>query len=108
MPDRVVLLVLDDVLVGQAGEIIVGLVVLAHMVEAEAMILALVPAPLGRGVETGLRAALPLASRAGLAQQAVLVGLDAQAVEEFRVELHGIGIMGSCGRHNKNGPLGSD
>ena len=57
MADRVVLLVLDHVLVGQTREIVVGLVVLAHMVEAEAVVLALVPAALRRRVETRLLAA---------------------------------------------------
>ena len=36
------------------------------------------------------------------------VGLDAQAVEEFRVELHGLGIMRSGACHNKNGPHAID
>ena len=108
MADRVVLLVLDDVLVGQAGEIIVALVVLAHMVEAEAVILAFLPPALGRRVESRLGAARPIASRAGIAQQAVRVRLDAQAVEEFRVELHGLGIMRSGACHNKNGPHAID
>src|SRR5262249_24834970 len=97
MADRVVLLVLDHLLVGQPGKIVVGLVVGAHMVEAVAVILAFKPAALGRRVKPRLGAALPLASRTRLAQQAILVGLDAQAVEEFRVELHGRSIMSSGG-----------
>src|SRR3990170_2328053 len=108
VPGRVVLLVLDHLFVGETGKIIIPLVVLAHMVEAEAMILALLAAALGRGVEARLLAPLPFASRTGIAQQAVLVRLDAQAVEEFRVELHGAGIMRSGGRHNKNGPSGGN
>ncbi len=88
MADRVVLLMLDHVLVGKAGEVVIGLVVLAHVVEAEAVILALVPASLGRRVEAWLLAARRLALRTRIAQQPVLVRLDAQAVEEFRVELH--------------------
>ncbi len=91
-------------LIGQTGEIVIRLVVLAHMVEAEAVVLALVPAPLGRRVETGLLAARRLATRTGVAQQPVLVRLDAEAVEEFRVELHGARIMRSYGSHDKNGP----
>jgi hypothetical protein len=78
------------------------------MVEAEAMILALPAASLGRRVKPGLLAALPLATGTGIAQQAVLIRLDPQSVEEFRVELHGIGIMGRGGWHNKNGPSGRD
>src|SRR5262245_36253855 len=94
---------LDHRLVGQAGKIIIGLVVLANVVEAEAVILALAVATLWRGIKSGLAAALPLASRAGFAQQTVLIRLDAQAVEEFRVELHGFSIMGSVEAPNKNG-----
>ena len=69
MADRVVLLMLDDVLVGQAGEIIVALVVFAHMVEAEAMILAFLPAALGRRVESGL-ARSPAARKPGRSRAA--------------------------------------
>ncbi len=105
MSGRVVLLVLGDVFVGETREIIVGLVVLAHVVEAEAMILALVPAALRSRIKSRLLAAFRLALRTHVAQDAVLVGLDAQAVEEFRVELHGISIMGSCFGHDKNGSL---
>jgi hypothetical protein len=67
------------------------------MVEAVAVILALLGPSFGRWIKTGLLAALPLANSTGVAQETVLVGLDAQAVEEFRVELHGPGIMGSGG-----------
>src|SRR4029453_1570666 len=98
MADGVILLVLDHLLVGEPGEIVVGLVVGAHMVEAVAVVLALLAATLRRRVKAGLGAALPLANRTSVAQQAVLVGLDAQAVEEFRVELHGRSIMSSGGR----------
>ena len=74
------------------------------MVEAEAVILAFAAAALGRRVETWLLAAFVLAWRELIAQQAALVRLDAQAVEEFRVELHGSSIMGSGVRHDKHGP----
>ena len=50
MPDRVVLLMLDHFLVGQSGEVIIGFVVFPHMIEAEAVILALLTrVPLARG-----------------------------------------------------------
>jgi stress-induced morphogen len=51
------------------------------MVEAVAVVLPFQTAALGRRVETGLVAALPLAFRARVAQQTVLVRLDAQAVD---------------------------
>src|SRR6186997_3536388 len=95
MTDGVILLVLDHLFVGKPREIVVRLVVGAHMVEAVAVVLALLAAAFGRRVKAGLGAALPLANRTSVAQQAVLVGLDAQAVEKFRVELHGRSIMSS-------------
>jgi hypothetical protein len=91
-------------IIGKAREIVIGLVVLADVIEAEAMVLALASAALGRGIESRFVAARVLASRTGIAQQAILVGLDAQAVEEFRVELHGSVIMRSTLLHNKHGP----
>jgi hypothetical protein len=81
--DDVFFLVLGDRLVGEAGKVIVGLVVFAHVVEAEAVILPLEPPSLGRRVEAGLLAARPVARRMGVAQEPVLVRLDPQAVEEF-------------------------
>src|SRR5262245_36512436 len=81
--DDIFLLVLGDRFVGEPGEVIVGLVVFAHMIEAEAVILPLEPSSLGRRIEAGLLAAGPVARRIGVAQEPVLVGLDPQAVEEF-------------------------
>ena len=79
---------LDHVLVRHAGEVIVRLVILADVLEAVAVILALLAAALGRRVETWLPATLPFASRAGVAHELRRVRLDAEAVEEFRVEFH--------------------
>jgi hypothetical protein len=81
--DDVLFLVLGDRLVGEAGKVIVGLVVFAHVVEAEPVILPLEPPSLGRRVKAGLLAAGPVARRMGVAQEPVLVRLDPQAVEEF-------------------------
>src|SRR5262249_25361242 len=64
--DGVVLLMLGHVLVRHAGEIIVGLVILADVLEAVAVILALMTATLGRRVETCPCATFPFASRAAL------------------------------------------
>src|SRR6476660_5471376 len=86
--DGVVLLVLGHVLVRHAGEVIVRLVILADVLKAVAVILALLAAALGRGVETWLSATLPFASRASVAHELGRVGLGAEAVEEFRVEFH--------------------
>src|SRR4029079_17171423 len=86
--DGVVLLVLGNVLVRHAGEVIVRLVILADVCEAVAVILARMAATLGRRVETWLSATLPFTSWAGVAHELGRVGLDAEAVEEFRVEFH--------------------
>ena len=74
-------LVLGDRL-GEAGKVIVGLVVFAHVIEAEAVILPLEPPSLGRGVG---RAPCSRAGRKAdrVAQEPILVGLDPQPVEEF-------------------------
>src|SRR5690349_20350273 len=79
--DRVLLIARDRV-VAHAGEKIVGVVVLAHMIEAEAPVLALFTTTLWRPVGSPVGAARPLAGRHGVAQPAVLVGLDANAVEQ--------------------------
>jgi len=86
--DRVVLLVLSNVFVRHAGEVVVGLVILADVLEAETVVLALLAAALRRRVKPRLRAALPFASWAGIAHEPGRVWLDAEAVEEFRVEFH--------------------
>ena len=72
-----------DLAVGEARKVVEAAIVLAHVVEAVAMILPFEPAALRCRVETRLAAPFPLAFRAGIAQQTVLVGLDAEAVEEF-------------------------
>ena len=69
MADRVVLLMLDHVLVRHAGEVIVGFVVFADVLEAEAVILALLAAALWRRIKSRLPAALPFARGAGIAHE---------------------------------------
>ena len=105
MPDDVVFLVLAHSLVGHAGKVVVALVVLAHVIEAEAVILALMAAALGRRIESGFPATCPFAMGAGVAQQPVPVRLDAEAVEKLGVELHYRPIMGSAVDQDKRGRL---
>ena len=57
--DQIVPLMFRHIVVGHTGEIVVRLVVVAHMLEAEAVVLALPAAPFGRRIESGLRATLP-------------------------------------------------
>src|SRR5690606_3658828 len=61
--DRGRALVGDDVVVPHPGEIVVRLVVLAHMVEAVVVVLALAMPALRRAVAAGLRTTGPLAAR---------------------------------------------
>ena len=58
-----VLLVARDRVVAHAGEIIVGMIVLAHVLEAEAPVFALAQPPLRRAVRRLAGAARPLANR---------------------------------------------
>src|SRR5215467_2567139 len=94
--DRVLLIARDRVL-AHAGEKIVGVIVLAHMIETEPPVLALLRAPLRRPVRRRVGAARPFAGRHGIAQPAILVGLDANSVEQGRVELHDRSL---CGRRS--------
>ena len=88
MPGDAVLLVGLDVGITHAGEVVVGGIELAHVVEAEQVILALASTPPGGAVDAGSGAALPLAKRCLLTHDLGLIGLDADAIEIFRVELH--------------------
>ena len=82
MSDDRVLLVAGDVVGAHAGEEIVRVVVLAHVIEAEPPIFALAQTPLGRAMGRRRLAARPLAGRALRAQPTVLVGLHPDAVEQ--------------------------
>src|ERR1043166_741819 len=75
-------------IIAHPGEIIVGMVVLAHVFEAEAPILALAQPSLGGAVRGRAVAARPSAGRTVGAAPPVLARLDPDAVEKGRVELH--------------------
>src|SRR5438105_580531 len=94
MADGRVLLVAGDVVRAHAGEEIVGVVVLAHVVEAEAPVFVFALPSLGRAVGRGRRTARPLAAGRAGPQAAVLVGLDPYAVEERRVDRHDLLLCG--------------
>ena len=65
------------------------MIVVAHVMKAEAPIFARAQAPLGRPMGGVLAATGPIAGRIARSRAAVLCGLDPDAVEQRRVELHG-------------------
>jgi hypothetical protein len=82
MPGDRVLLVFQHGVVAHAGEVIVGVVVLAHVLQAEPPVLILALPALGRAMGRGIVAALPVAARHVGAPLAVLRRLDANAIEQ--------------------------
>jgi hypothetical protein len=103
MAGKIGLLMPRHLFVRHAGEIIVGLVVLAHMLEAIAVILTFLPAALRRRIESQLDAILPITGGRGFVHQPVVFRLHPQAVEKFRVEFHAQIIMGAGHGQNKHG-----
>jgi hypothetical protein len=69
------------------------MIVLAHVLEAEAPVLALSHAPLGRAMCRPLGAAGPSAQGGALLGTAILAGFHPDAVEEWRFKFHGPNIM---------------
>ena len=93
-----VLLILGDVIVGHAGEEIVRVVVLAHVLQAKPPVFVLPQPALGRAVRGVTLAAFPVADRRIRGALApVVAGLDADAVEERRVEFHDRSLWGVQG-----------
>src|SRR5262249_6345877 len=80
-------LISDDVVVAHSGEIVVGLVVFPHVVEAEVEVLTLLMPALGGAIAPRLRTALPLAGRR-VGSLDVAIRIDADAVEIFRIQVH--------------------
>src|SRR4029453_6810992 len=78
-----ILLPAGDFGVLHAVEVVVGLVILLDMFEAERAKLALVPASLRRAVASGLLAGRPFAGGIGGAPQPFRPGLHADLVEVF-------------------------
>src|SRR5690348_1761733 len=79
--DRVLLIARDRV-VAHAGEVVIRMIVLAHVIEAEAPVLALLGAPLRGAMGRSMDAARPVAARQFRARPAILVRLDANAIEQ--------------------------
>ena len=71
----------SDVGVLHAGKVVVGLVVLAHVVEAEIVIFALALAPLRRAIAAELATAVPFTGRRGGFGRLLVGPADADAVE---------------------------
>src|SRR5262249_9642384 len=88
MADDRLALIAGDIIGTHAGEKIVGVVVLADVLEAEAPILGFAQPPLGRAVGGRRLTGRPFAGRALGAQPAVLVGPHPDAIEEGRVAGH--------------------
>ena len=95
MSGQRVFLIAGDGIVAHAGKKIIGLIVFAYVIETEPPIFALAISPLRRPMGGRVGAARPFAARHGVAQPAILVGLDANSVEEGRVEFHDPSL---CGR----------
>src|SRR5690242_19791456 len=89
-----VLLVTRDGVVAHAGEVVVGAVVLAHVLQAETPVLVLAQSPLRRAMRRLAGAAGPLAGRQRADRLALLVGLHPYAIEERRVEFHDLPLCG--------------
>jgi hypothetical protein len=75
-----VLLIFRNGILAHAGEVIVGVVVFAHVLETEPPILVLAQPSLGGAVRRLIAAALPVTRRAIRAQTAVLRGLDPDTI----------------------------
>src|SRR5262249_33447329 len=89
-----VLLELGDRLIAHAGEVIVRMIVLAHVIEAEVPVFALAQPAFGSAVRCRAGAARPVAARAIGARPTLLTGLDPDAVEYGRVEFHDRSLCG--------------
>src|SRR5207247_6573816 len=83
------LLVTGDRVFAHSGEQIVGLIILAHVMQTEAPVFALAQPALGRAMGGILSAVGPIATRYAGRWAAVLRRLDPDAIENGRVELHG-------------------
>ena len=88
MPDHRLPLITGNIVGAHPGEEIVGVVVLAHMVEAEPPIFPLAQPSLRRAMGRGRLAVRPFAGRALAAQPTILVRLDPDAIEQGRVAFH--------------------
>src|SRR5262249_2023976 len=83
-----VLLITRNGVVAHPSEEIVGMVVLAHMFQAEAPIFMFPSTPLRRPMGGGIAASGPFARRTLRPQPAVVVGLDPDAIVDGRIEFH--------------------
>ena len=81
-------LIARDRIIGHAGKIIVGIIVLAHVIDTETPIFPLTQPAFGRTMVRVLVTAGPFAGRAVGAHAPVGDGLDADAIEQRRVEFH--------------------
>src|SRR5262249_44101087 len=83
------------------GKKVIGLVIFAHVVEAEPPIFALARASLRCAVGRRLGASRPIARRTLRAQPPILVRLDANSIKKGRVEFHGESLCRSPAKVRK-------
>src|ERR1051326_898973 len=95
------LLIARDRVLAHSGEEIVGLVILAHVLEAEAPVFALAQAALGGAMSRALATSRPVAARTVGAHAPILAGLDPDAVERGRTDLRGRRLCGPEGPGRK-------
>src|ERR1043166_9543741 len=95
------LLIARDRVIAHSGEKIVGLVVFANVLQAEAPIFALTQPAFRRAMRRALVASRPVAARAVGAHAPILAGLDPDTVEQGRTDLHGRRLCGPEGTGRK-------
>lgn len=88
MAGQRILLIGPDIVVRHSGEIIVGLVIFAYVVDAETEIFALAVAPLGRPMRSRTIAPRVVARRMQIFLDPVLLGLHPNAVKDFGIQFH--------------------
>ena len=88
MADHGFFLIAGNVVGAHASEEIVGVVVLADVLETKPPVFTLAQPPLRSAVGRRRLAIRPFARRALRAQPAIFVGLDPDAIEEGRVAFH--------------------
>src|SRR5262249_47520434 len=103
--DRVLLIARHRFL-AHPGEEIVRMIVFAHVIEAEAPILVLMPPPLRRAMGGSVAAAGPFARGRCSPPAPVLIRLDADAIVNGRIEFHDRPLCGIPRRPRKIDKIG--
>ena len=105
MPGQRFLLVARDFRVAETREVVVTLVVLPCVIDAEAEILPLRVTPYGRTMHARLIAAIPLAAWRARFRLRLRVGSNANFLEIFRVGFHiGLRVTKSVWKYGRSAP----